>query len=87
MLRYDQNHNDLVNFVEVHNKGGAAGAAGSAGPGGSGPPAFSGARQGRSGQAGQQGHQGRAGNGGPPVTPQPTPRDQMFPDASGLNFI
>lgn len=87
ILRYDQNHNDLVNYVEAQNSAGAAGAAGGAGPGGSGPPAFSGARQGRSGQAGQPGHQGRPGNSGPPVTPQPTPRNQMFPDASGLNFI
>jgi hypothetical protein len=87
MLRYDQDHNDLVEYVEVQNSGGPAGPAGSAGPGGSAPPAFSGARSGRSGQAGQPGHQGRPGNGGPPVTPQPTPRNQMFPDASGLNFI
>jgi len=86
-LRYDQNHTDLVEFIEIQNRGGAAGHAGSAGPGGNGPPAFSGARQGRSGQMGQQGHPGRPGNGGPPVTPQPAPRDQMFPDASGLNFI
>jgi len=36
---------------------------------------------------GQSGHQGRPGSDGPPSTPQPTPRNQMFPDASGLNFI
>jgi hypothetical protein len=87
MLRYDRNHDDLVNYVEVQNSAGPAGYAGGAGPGGSAPPAFSGARSGRSGQAGQPGHQGRPGSDGSPATPQPTPRSNMFPDASGLNFI